>query len=75
MSFAFTSGDIWPLTGTKPSIEGIFVANVNVAILGDFGLLYPFIEYPVAWVVNILEGRNWDAPRDLARDIPIFELL
>ena len=74
MGFAFTSGDVWPLARAKPCIEGVVVADIGIAIDFDFGLVYSFVENPICGVVDVLEGWNRDSPRDLARDIPIFEL-
>ena len=71
----FASSDVWPLAGAEPGIEGVFIAAIGVAVDFDFGLVYTVVVNPVAWVVDVLEGWNWDAPRDLAGDVPVAQIL
>ena len=65
-------GDDGPLTGGKPGVEGVFVAGVNFAVNFDLLLIDASVENPVP--CSVMEGGDGDAPRDLARDIPIFEV-
>lgn len=75
MGFAFAGGDIWPLSRTEPGIKGVFVAAIGFAVFFDLRELYPVVVNPIRWVVDILEGWDRNTPRDLAGDIPVFELL
>ena len=66
MLLAIAGGNVWPLAGAKPGIEGIFVAAVSLAVFLDFLLVDALIENPVGWVVDVLEGWDRNAPWNLA---------
>ena len=74
MSFAVASGDVWPLAGAEPGIEGVFVAAISFAATLDFDLLDMLVENPVGRIVDVLEGWNWDTPRDLAGNVPVAKV-
>jgi len=65
-------GDVRPLTRGEPGVEGVFVAVIGDAVFDDEGLVGVGVENPLAIVG--FEGWDGDAPGDLTRDVPIFEL-
>ncbi len=71
--------DEWPVGTGEPSVESILVAKIgNTA---DFDLLEmgAGVENPFGGVFGVgsdlMEHRNGDTPRDLAGNVPIFEIL
>ena len=68
------SRDIWPLPTTKPGIKGIFLAYICCAIYYDFFLVNARVKDPVVTILLINKGRNWDAPGDLAANIPVTQV-
>lgn len=68
-------GDEGPLAAGEPSVEGVLVADIGVAAALELFFVDLGGEYPVGGVVDVDEGRDGDAPRDLAGNIPVFELL
>ena len=75
MFVAVAGGDIWPLAGAKPGIKSIWVAAVGLPFADDFWLVDTGVKNPICWVVDVLEGRDRNAPRDLAANVPVFEVL
>ena len=75
MIWMLAGDDVWPLTGAEPSVESIVIAAIGLAVHLDFGFIDASIENPIRWVINVLEGRDWDAPRDLAGDVPVLDVL
>lgn len=79
--FAFgpVGTDEGPVGTREPSVEGVFVANVGNAADLDLFQVSASVENPIRGISGVvglfLEHRNGDAPRDLARDVPIFEIL
>ena len=74
MRFSATSGDVWPLTRAEPSVEGVIIASISLAFNLNFWLIDTSIKNPIGWIFGIYEGRNWDAPRNLAGDVPVLKL-
>ena len=74
MLWAVASGDVWPLAGAEPGIEGIVVAAVSLAVNSDSRFVNAGVVDPIFRIVDVDEGRDRDTPRDLAGNVPIFEL-
>jgi ribonucleotide reductase beta subunit family protein with ferritin-like domain len=47
-------------------VEGVFFSLVGFTLDNYCFFVNVFVEDPVVGVVDVLEGRNWDTPRDLA---------
>ena len=75
MDFTTACGDIWPLTGAKPGVEGVVVSEVFFTAYFDFFFVDTSVENPVGWIFGVFEGWDWDAPRNLSRDIPVADVL
>ena len=69
------SSDVWPLGRTEPSIEGVIVAAIGLAFYFDGFFVDSRVVNPIFRVVDVDESRNWDAPRNLAGDVPVAEIL
>lgn len=65
-------GNKWPLARGKPSIESVFVAGENLAALFELFLMDFATDNPLA--ILGFEGGDRDTPRDLAGNIPVFEV-
>ena len=75
MDFTTACGDIWPLTGAKPGVEGVVVSEVFFTAYFDFFFVDTSVKNPVGWIFGVFEGWDWDAPRNLSRDIPVADVL
>ncbi len=61
-----------PLSRREPGVEGVFVAGIKFTVDFDFGLVDSGVEDPVP--CPVVKGGNGNAPRDLAGNVPIFEV-
>ena len=59
----------------EPSIEGVFVAQVALAVDVEVFLVDLCGINPVGVVGDVAEGWDRNTPWDLARDIPVAEFL
>ena len=76
MVFFLVGADDGPVGGGEPGVEGVFVSTVFYSGDFDFGKVCTSVEDPFGAVVvfvDFLEHGDGDTPRDLSRDIPIFE--
>ena len=68
----------WPVRAREPSVKGILVADVSNTGLFNFFKVGTTIKNPVRLIgsfrVGFSKHRDGDAPRDLARNVPIFEV-
>ena len=69
------SSDVWPLGRTEPSIKGIVVATIGFAFYFDGFFVDSRVVNPIFRVVDVDESWNRDAPRNLAGDVPVAEIL
>ena len=73
MIWSVASGDVWPLTRAEPSIKGIIIAAISFAVYLYSWFGYAGVINPIFWIVDIDKSRNWDAPRNLTRNVPVFD--
>ena len=77
--FAFgpVGTDKGPVGAAEPGVEGVFVAVIGDAADFDFLKVGASIENPLGGLIGfgLVEHRDSDAPRDLAGDVPILEIL
>src|SRR6185503_645479 len=62
-----------PLARAKPGVKRVFFALVCFAVYLNGWLVDTFIENPVIFVVDTLECRNRNAPRNLTAEVPVFK--
>ena len=72
------STDDRPVGATEPSVKSVLVADIFNAADFNFLEVGTAIKNPVWFVgrlvVGLFEHRDGDAPRDLAGDVPVFEV-